>query len=328
MRIGPLLLSNRLVLAPMAGITDLPFRLLCRRLGAGLAVSEMVSAAPGLRHTPKSRRRLDHQGEPAPRAVQIAGANPALMAEAACHNVDAGAQIIDINMGCPAKKVCRVQAGSALLGDEALVARMLDAVVNAVSVPVTLKIRTGLDPANRNAVRIARLAEQAGIAAITVHGRSRACAFRGVAEYNTIRAVKSAVGIPVIANGDIDSGEKAQAVLLHTGADGVMIGRAALGNPWVFREVEAFLRTGRAAPGCEADEVRDTLLEHLDGLYRLYGTRTGARVARKHLGWYCKGKPDGSEFWQRINRVEECEEQLRITKEFLDRSIAKTSLAA
>jgi tRNA-dihydrouridine synthase B len=286
MRIGPYALAAPLALAPMAGVTDRPFRLLCRRLGAGIAASEMVTSDVRLWHTPKSRRRMDHDGEPEPRVVQIAGGEPAMMAEAARRNVDLGAQIIDINMGCPAKKVCNRAAGSALLRDETLVADILAAVVRAVGVPVTLKMRTGWDAANRNGVRVARLAEGLGIQALAVHGRTRADHYQGDAEYATIRAIKQAVRIPVFANGDIDSGAKARAVLEETGADAVMIGRAAQGRPWIFREMRHFLTTGRhCAPPAHA-EVRDIMLAHLDQLYAFYGEHAGVRVARKHLGWY------------------------------------------
>jgi tRNA-dihydrouridine synthase B len=286
MRIGPYELAAPLALAPMAGVTDRPFRLLCRRLGAGLAASEMVTSDVRLWHTPKSRRRMDHAGEPEPRVVQIAGGEPAMLAEAARRNVDDGAQIIDINMGCPAKKVCNRAAGSALLRDEALVAAILDAVVRAVDVPVTLKMRTGWDVANRNGVRIARLAEALGIQALAVHGRTRADHYQGQAEYATIGMIKSAVRIPVFANGDIDSGAKARAVLEETGADAVMIGRAAQGRPWIFREIRHFLTHGtEPAPPVRA-EVRDIMLAHLDQLYAFYGEHAGVRVARKHLGWY------------------------------------------
>ncbi|MCP5157017.1 MAG: tRNA dihydrouridine synthase DusB [Ectothiorhodospiraceae bacterium] len=318
MQIGSFKLASRLVAAPMAGVTDRPFRRLCRRLGAGLAVGEMVSSDPRLRATRKSRLRTDHRGEASPRAVQIAGANPQWMAEAARYNVDNGAQIVDINMGCPAKKVCNAQAGSALLADEPLVARILTAVVGAVEVPVTLKIRTGPSPESRNAVRIARLAESAGIAAVTIHGRTRACAFRGEAEYDTIAAVKVSVTIPVIANGDIDGPEKAARVLARTGADALMIGRAAQGNPWIFREVATFLETGRHHAPPSAEEVRATLLEHLEALYEHYGTEHGVRVARKHLSWYCAGRPGADAFWRRVSRVESAGAQASLVREFLD----------
>lgn len=301
-RIGPYLLPGRTVLAPMAGVTDLPFRQLCRRLGAGLVVAEMLTANSDLWHTPKSQRRRVHLDEPAPRSVQVAGAEPALLAQAARLNVAAGAQLIDINMGCPAKKVCNKAAGSALLRDEALVADILRAVVAAVDVPVTLKIRTGWSPAERNGVRIARLAEDCGIAALAVHGRTRADRFEGAAEYDTIAAIKAAVGIPVIANGDITTPQQARAVLDHTGADAVMVGRAAQGNPWIFREIGHFLATGDLLPPPGPAEVRDTLLAHHAALLAHYGEFMGARIARKHVGWYLDGRPG----WDRttFNRLE------------------------
>ena len=286
MRIGPYELAAPLALAPMAGVTDRPFRLLCRQFGAGVAASEMVTSDVRLWHTRKSRLRMLHDGEPEPRVVQIAGGEALMMAEAASRNRDLGAQIIDINMGCPAKKVCNRAAGSALLRDERLVGEILAAVVRAVDVPVTLKMRTGWDRDHRNGVQIARLAEDAGIAALAVHGRTRSDRYDGAAEYATIRAIKAAVSIPVFANGDIDSGAKARAVLEETGADGVMIGRAAQGRPWIFREILHFLRTGERLPEPDAAEVRDIMLTHLEQLYAFYGEHAGLRVARKHLGWY------------------------------------------
>lgn len=292
MKIGRFELSAPLALAPMAGVTDRPFRMLCRRLGAGIAASEMVSADVRLWSTDKSRRRRDHEGEPEPRVVQIAGGDERMMAEAARQNADEGAQIIDLNMGCPAKKVCNKAAGSALLRDEALVARILAATVAAVDVPVTLKMRTGWDREQRNGVRIARIAEDAGIAALAVHGRTRADQYRGEAEYETIRAIKAAVRIPVFANGDIASGAKARAVLAETGADGVMIGRAAQGRPWIFDQVKNFLVSGREARGPSIADVRDIMLSHLEQLYAFYGEHTGVRVARKHLGWYSNSLDD------------------------------------
>ena len=288
MQIGPYVLPARVVLAPMAGVTDRPFRILCRNLGAGLAASEMISADARLWHSPKSRLRRDHAGEPAPRAVQLAGADPKALAEAARANVALGAQIIDLNMGCPAKKVCGKRCGSALLTDEPLVARILEAVVNAVEVPVTLKIRTGWDPARRNGVSIACIAAAAGVAALAVHGRTRADFFAGHAEYDTIRDIKSRVRIPVFANGDIDTPQKAREVLDFTGADGVMIGRSSQGAPWIFRAVNSHLQSGIATPALQRAEVRDIILAHLDSLYFFYGEETGVRIARKHLGWYCE----------------------------------------
>ena len=318
MRIGVISLSNRLVAAPMAGVTDRPFRALCRRLGAGLAVSEMVSSDPRLRNTSKSLTRIDHTDEPATRAVQIAGGEPAWLADAARYNVDRGAQLIDINMGCPAKKVCNRAAGSALLSDEILVAHILAAVVNAVDIPVTLKIRTGPDPDSRNALRIAHIAEASGIAALSIHGRTRACAFKGSAEHATTRAVKQFASIPVLANGDITTPEQAREVLRYTGADGLLIGRAAQGNPWIFRELAHFLATGTKLAPPAPEEVRDVLLEHLDALHDFYGPNNGVRVARKHLSWYCKGRPGAAAFWQRVNRVDAAAAQRSIVQGYLD----------
>ena len=319
MQIGPHVLPSPLVLAPMAGVTDRPFRTLCRRLGAGLAVSEMVTSDVRLWHTGKSRRRLDHAGEDGIRSVQIAGADPAQMAEAARQNVGRGAEIIDLNMGCPAKKVCSVAAGSALLRDEALVARILGAVVAAVEVPVTLKIRTGWDRASRNGVTIARIAEDCGIRALAVHGRTRADAFAGEAEYDTIAAIKAAVRIPVIANGDIDGPEKARAVLEHTGADALMIGRAAQGRPWIFREIAHFLATGERLPEPGPAEVCALLLEHLEQLYIFYGEDAGVRIARKHLGWYCGTRPGGATLRSLVNQTVSSREQLAAVRDLFDR---------
>jgi tRNA-dihydrouridine synthase B len=288
MQIGPYVLPSSVVLAPMAGVTDRPFRILCRKLGAGLAASEMLTSDTRLWNTPKSQRRMSHEGEPEPRVVQLAGADPLALAEAARLNVDQGAQIIDLNMGCPAKKVCGKLCGSALLKDESLVARILETVVRAVNVPVTLKIRTGWDREHRNGVSVARIAEGAGIQALAVHGRTRADFYEGAAEYETIRDIKSAVGIPVFANGDINAPQKAREVLDFTGADGVMIGRASHGAPWIFRSVNAFLTDGNAHAALSRTEVRDIILAHLDSLYVFYGEGTGVRIARKHLGWYCE----------------------------------------
>lgn len=328
MHIGPYELKNNLVLAPMAGVTDRPFRQLCKQLGAGLAVSEMVSSNSLLWGSAKTLRRANHEGEVEPKSVQIAGAEPQMMAEAARHNVANGAQIIDINMGCPAKKVCNVMAGSALLQDEDLVKRILDAVVGAVDVPVTLKIRTGWDKSHRNGVRVAQLAEQAGIQALAVHGRTRACGYSGEAEYDTIRSIKQAISIPVIANGDIRTPEKAQEVLEHTGVDAVMVGRAAQGRPWIFREIEHFLATGRHLPEPSVEEIRDIMLGHLHNLYDFYGEHTGVRVARKHISWYSKGQPGGAVFRDRVNRLETVPEQLALTREFFDRLADGGELAA
>lgn len=328
MRIGLHELRSNLFLAPMAGVTDRPFRQLCKQLGAGMAASEMVSSNSLLWGSDKTRRRADHSGEDEPRAVQIAGTDPAMMAQAARYNRDRGAQIIDINMGCPAKKVCNVMAGSALLQHETLVARILRAVVSAVEVPVTLKIRTGWDRTHRNGVAIARLAEDNGIQALAVHGRTRADLFQGEAEYETIAAIKSAVKIPVIANGDIDSAEKAAAVLCQTRADGIMVGRAAQGNPWIFRQISHFFATGiKLAPPPVAD-VRDTLLHHLESLYAFYGNPTGVRVARKHISWYSKGLVGGAVFRHRVNQVDTVAAQLAMVREFFDRQAAAVELAA
>jgi tRNA-dihydrouridine synthase B len=304
MRIGPYLIDPPVILAPMAGVTDRPFRQLCRRLGAGLAVSEMTHSDPGLWHTEKSRLRMDHRGEDAPIAVQIAGYDPAMMAAAARHNVEHGAQLIDINMGCPAKKVCRVDAGSALLKDEPLVARICESVVRAVPVPVTLKIRTGYSPAQRNAVAVARIAAGSGIAALTVHGRTREDQYEGLAEYGTIAAVKQAVAIPVIANGDVESPAKARHVLAVTGCDAVMVGRGALGNPWIFREIAHHLATGGTLAPPSFEEIGATLLGHLEELHAFYGEGRGVRVARKHIRWFCEGHPGSDALWNAVNRVE------------------------
>jgi tRNA-dihydrouridine synthase B len=320
MKIGPYQLPNRLILAPMAGVTDRPFRSLCIRMGAGMAVSEMVTSNKQLWHTRKTRLRLDHSGEQLPRSVQIAGTDPLQMAEAAKFNVDRGAQIIDINMGCPARKVCNVMAGSALMKNESLVANILDAVVNAVDVPVTLKTRTGWDPENRNAVDIARIAESAGIQALAVHGRTRACGYQGEAEYETIKAVKSAVNIPVIANGDIDSPSRAAEVLKLTGADGLMVGRAAQGNPWIFREINHLLENGNILAPPSLDEVQNVLINHLENLYDFYGSYMGVRIARKHIGWYCRHHPNTDLFKQQIVRVESTSEQLDLVTEFFSNS--------
>jgi len=320
MKIGPYHLPNQLILAPMAGITDRPFRSLCLRMGAGMAVSEMVTSNKQLWHTRKTRLRLDHSGEHEPRSIQIAGTDPAQMAEAAIFNVDQGAQIIDINMGCPAKKVCNVMAGSALMKDESRVSRILETVVNAVDVPVTLKMRTGWAPDNRNAVAIARIAESSGIQALAVHGRTRACAYQGEAEYETIEAVKSTVNIPVIANGDIVSPCKAAEVLKATAADGIMIGRAAQGNPWIFREITHFLECGKILAPPHPDEVRNVLINHLETLYDFYGDTMGVRIARKHIGWYCKHHPNTDTFKQKIVRVESAAKQLDLVTEFFNNS--------
>ena len=325
--IGRHRLAGRALLAPMAGVTDLPFRRLCRRLGASLAAGEMLSADARLWDTLKSRRRRDHSGEPGPRVVQIAGGDPQMVADAARRNADAGAEIIDINMGCPAKKVCNKAAGSALLRDESLVAAILEATVRAVEVPVTLKIRTGWEPSARNGVRIARVAEQAGVQALAVHGRTRACLFAGEAEYGTIAEIKQAVRIPVIANGDIDSAAKALRVMAATGADGVMVGRAAQGRPWIFREIEAAL-AGRPLPlepGPIA--VRDIMLAHLRDLYDFYGPEAGVKIARKHIGWYCRERPQALAFRQSVMLVESAEQQLDRVREYFDAAGAAAAAA-
>jgi tRNA-dihydrouridine synthase B len=315
-QIGPYTLRNNVFVAPMAGVTDRPFRQLCKKLGAGYAVSEMAASNPRLWASEKSSRRTDHAGEMEPKAVQIAGADPHDLAECAKFNVERGAQIIDINMGCPVKKVCNNWCGSALLQHEDLVQRILDAVVNAVDVPVTLKFRTGWDRENKNALTIARMAEQAGIAMLTLHGRTRADGYKGDAEYDTIAAVKAAVGIPVVANGDITTPDKAKFVLDYTGADAVMIGRAAQGRPWICREIDYFLRTGGYLPAPLVDEVRELMNEHLPAHYAFYGEYLGVRTARKHIGWYVEDLPGGEEFRQRMNRMESTAEQLAAVDEF------------
>lgn len=328
MHIGPYQLSNKLILAPMAGVTDLPFRKLCRSLGAGMAVSEMVSSNSLLWGSDKTKRRASHEGETDPKSVQIMGTDPEMMAQAAKYNLDTGAQIIDINMGCPAKKVCNVLAGSALMRDEKLVAKILSAVVEAVDIPVTLKIRTGWDQQTRNAVQIARIAEDAGIQSLAIHGRTRADLYRGDAEYDTIADVKSRIAIPVIANGDITTPEKAKFVLDYTKADAVMIGRAAQGRPWIFREIEHYLTTGKHLAEPTIEEIRDILLGHLGNLYEFYGEFTGVRVARKHISWYSKGQSHGAAFRQAVNRVDTIDEQLGMTHNFFERLLQQEELAA
>ncbi|MBN3819819.1 tRNA dihydrouridine synthase DusB [Paraburkholderia sp. Se-20369] len=321
--IGSHVLRNNLFVAPMAGVTDRPFRQLCKRLGAGYAVSEMVASNAQLWKSAKTMRRANHEGEVEPIAVQIAGADPAMMAEAARYNVDNGAQIIDINMGCPAKKVCNVAAGSALLQNEPLVKQIVEAVVGAVgtgpdAVPVTLKIRTGWDREHKNAIAIARLAEAAGISMLTVHGRTRADLYRGEAEYDTIAAVKAAVGIPVVANGDITSPQKAKAVLDATGADALMIGRAAQGRPWLFREIAHFLQTGELLPPPLIDEIQQVMNEHLEDHYAFYGEFTGVRTARKHIGWYTRGLSGANGFRHRMNTLDSTREQLAAVNAFFE----------
>lgn len=316
MQIGPYHLRNNLFVAPMAGVTDRPFRQLCKRMGAGLAVSEMVASNSLLWGSEKTRRRANHEGEVEPVSVQIAGADPQMLADAARYNVDQGAQIIDINMGCPAKKVCNVMAGSALLCDEPLVGRILDAVVAAVDVPVTLKIRTGWDRQRRNARAVAKIAESAGIRALAIHGRTRACGFAGEAEYDTIAAVKSEVRIPVIANGDIDTPERVKHVLSYTRADAVMIGRAAQGRPWMFGEISHYLETGEYLPPPEVAEIHRVLMAHLHDLYDFYGEHTGVRVARKHISWYTKGLAGSAAFRHNMNQLQTAAEQLGAVDEF------------
>lgn len=308
-KIGPHTLPNPLIVAPMAGVTDRPFRLLCRNMGAGLAVSEMVIADSKLWHTRKSRTRMDHAGEPEPRSVQIAGGDPEMLAHAAKLNAEYGAQIIDINMGCPAKKVCNKAAGSALMKDERLVREILEAVVAAVDIPVTLKMRTGWDRDHRNAPLIARMAEEAGIQALAVHGRTRKDAYKGDAEYDTIADVKSRVSIPVFANGDITSPDKAKQVLQYTGADGLLIGRAAQGRPWIFREILHFLETGRHLAAPSLAEVEQILTRHLNALHRFYGDFMGVRIARKHVGWYLQSHDESKQFRKRFNALDEAAEQ-------------------
>ena len=329
MRIGSWTLPNRVFVAPMAGVTDRPYRQLCKRLGAGYAVSEMAASNPKLWNSVKTSRRLNHDGEVDPIAVQIAGADPDMMAEAAIFNIRKGAQIIDINMGCPVKKVCNVASGSALLRDEALVARILESVVQACrpfEVPVTLKTRTGWDANSRNALRIARLAQDTGIAAMILHGRTRADLYTGHAEYDTIRAVKQALEIPVIANGDITSPEKARAVLDYTGADAVMIGRAAQGRPWIFREIAWFLETGTYLAPPTFGELRECLLEHLEDHYRFYGEYTGVRSARKHIGWYLADLPDSDTLLAHINTTESTKDQINAVAQWFDRHPANAFL--
>ena len=325
MKIGSIQLKNNLIVAPMAGVTDRPFRILCKQLGAGMAVSEMVASNSLLWGSEKTIRRGNHEGEVEPRVVQIAGADPAMMAEAAKYNADKGADIIDINMGCPAKKICNVSAGSALLQDEPLVARIVEAVVRAVDVPVTLKIRTGWNKDNRNALRIARIAEDHGIQSLAMHGRTRACMYTGDAEYDTIRAVKQSVSIPVIANGDITTPEKAKFVLDYTGADAVMIGRAAQGRPWIFREISHYLATGEHLPPPEVAEIREVLVGHLHDLYQFYGAERGSRVARKHISWYTKGLKNSAIFRARMNTLEGTEAQLAAVAEFFDGLLAHST---
>mgnify|MGYP000509821529 FL=1 len=326
MKIGPHLLESPVIAAPMAGVTDQPFRNLCRKLGAALAVSEMVTSNTKLWKSKKTQFRLNHIGEDAPRAVQIAGTNPLQMAEAAKLNADLGAEIIDINMGCPAKKVCKAAAGSALLRDEPLVASILHTVVTSVDIPVTLKIRTGWSEESKNAIQIAKIAEEHGIQALTIHGRTRNDFFNGVAEYETIAEVKSAIKIPIIANGDIDSPKKAFEVLKFTHADAVMIGRAAQGSPWIFREIAHYLRTKEEMPPPTINERKDILLEHLGELYNFYGEERAVRLARKHVSWYLGDLPGSREFRSVFNALESGKTQVNAIIEFLDQMVYQQNL--
>jgi tRNA-dihydrouridine synthase B len=322
MQLGPYQLRNNVFVAPMAGVTDRPFRQLCKELGAGYAVSEMAASNPRVWASEKTARRINHDGEMEPKAVQIAGADPQLLAEAARFNVARGAQIIDINMGCPVKKVCNNWCGSALLRDEPLVAALVQAVVKAVDVPVTLKFRTGWDRQHKNALTIARIAEEAGIAMLTLHGRTRADGYKGEAEYDTIAAVKAQAKIPVVANGDIDSPQKAKYVLQRTGADAVMIGRAAQGRPWIFREIDHYLRTGALLPSPLISEVRQLMHQHLREHYAFYGDYLGVRTARKHIGWYVRDLAGGEAFRQQMNRIEDCVTQLAAVDGFFESQLA------
>ncbi|MCT8546715.1 tRNA dihydrouridine synthase DusB [Glaesserella parasuis] len=317
MRIGQYEIKNRIFLAPMAGITDQPFRRLCSQLGAGLTFSEMMSTNPDVWHTEKSKLRLSHHHEIGINAVQIAGSDPTEMAEAAKINVAYGAEIIDINMGCPAKKVNKKMAGSALLREPDLVARILDAVVNAVDVPVTLKIRTGWDPENRNCLEIANIAEQAGISALTIHGRTRSCLFEGEAEYDSIKAVKQAVSIPIIANGDITSAEKAKRVLDYTQADAVMIGRGSLGRPWLFSEIGKFFEKGDLVSTLSLNDKCQLMLQHIENLHQFYGEEKGYRIARKHVGWYVEQLKPNANFRRTFNALDSTKEQLKALEDFV-----------
>ena len=328
MRIGHYTLENNLLLAPMAGVTDRPFRQMCKKMGAGLVVSEMLSSNPKVWHTEKSKMRMDHTGEHGIRSVQIAGSDPSLMAEAAQFNVNNGAQIIDINMGCPAKKVNKKMAGSALLQYPDQVEAILAAVVDAVKVPVTLKIRTGWDPENRNGVQIAKLAQQYNIQSLAVHGRTRACMYKGNAEYDTIRAIKNAVDIPVVANGDITSPQQAKFVLEHTGADGIMIGRGAQGNPWIFREIQHFLQTGEILPKPDYTEQCSVMLEHIDNVHNFYGGIGGVRIARKHVGWYLAKYDQGRQFRAHFNAIDDAAEQLDALTMFFSQLSQKSPSSA
>ena len=323
MQIGSHKLKNNLIVAPMAGVTDRPFRQLCKRMGAGMAVSEMVSSNSLLWGSKKTQRRANHDGEVSPISVQIAGADPEMMATAAQYNVDRGAQIIDINMGCPAKKVCNVMAGSALLQNEVLVGKILNAVVQQVNIPVTLKIRTGWDRQHKNALSVARIAEDSGVQALAIHGRTRACAFGGDAEYDTIAAVKAQANIPVIANGDITTPEKAKYIFDYTGADAIMIGRAAQGRPWFFREIDHYLKSGEHLPSPEVTEIRAILIDHLYDLYQFYGEYSGVRIARKHISWYTKGLVGSAHFRHVMNQLQTCEQQISATELFFTQQAEK-----
>ena len=328
LRIGPYTLDNPLILAPMAGVTDRPFRQLCRTHGAALAVSEMVIADPSFWNTRKSKNRLDHKGEQGPISVQIAGGDAQMLAEAARLNEAMGAQIIDINMGCPAKKVCNKAAGSALMKDESLVADILREVVAAVNIPVTLKMRTGWDLDHRNAPVIARMAEQSGIQAIAIHGRTRACAYKGDAEYDTIAEVKSQLGIPVLANGDITSPEKAKFVLDYTGADGLLIGRAAQGQPWIFDDINYYLRHGKHRPARRTHDIHHIMRGHVSALHEFYGEVMGPRIARKHVGWYLKTRPEHEPFRKAFNKIESPEEQLMAIDRLFEQQLNQEEKAA
>lgn len=323
LKIGPYEIAHPIILAPMAGVTDRPFRQLCKNLGAGLAVSEMVGANSLLHGSEKTKRRANHEGETRPCSVQIVGADPDMMAQAARFNADMGAEIIDINMGCPAKKVCNTLSGSALLKDEPLVAKILEAVVKSVNIPVTLKIRTGWDPLHRNGVRIAKLAQSCGIQALAIHGRTRSCMFKGEAEYETITAIKQAIDIPVIANGDILSPEKAFDVLKQTGANAIMIGRGAQGRPWIFREIMHYLQTGTHYPMVSTQEVYSLMFNHMKNLYAFYGDTRGVLVARKHVSWYSKGQPHGGAFRQSFNQLGSAQEQLDAAQSFFEELLEK-----
>ena len=316
MHIGSHLLKNRLIVAPMAGVTDRPFRQLCKKMGAGLAVSEMVSSNSLLWGSKKTEPRANHEGEVSPISVQIAGADPLMLADAARYNAEKGAEIIDINMGCPAKKICNVMAGSALLQNEKLVGKILDAVVKSVEIPVTLKIRTGWDKQHKNALAIARIAEDSGIQALAIHGRTRACAYTGFAEYDTIAAVKAEVKIPIIANGDITTPQKADQVLAYTKADAIMIGRAAQGRPWIFREIDQYLQYKRELPSPKVTEIHQILIDHLHDLYDFYGEYSGVRIARKHISWYTKGLVGSAGFRHRMNQLQTSQQQVFETNLF------------